>query len=822
MRTPSPLFYCIVSLIFLAGSASAESRERVTLARAGKSSCVIVQADNATEPEKFAAKELATFLKRVTGAEFPIAAEQLLTDDRASRIYVGWTRYATRRGVDTSKLGEEEWVIRTIDDDLVLTGGRPRGTMYAVYEFLEDHVGCHWPDRKTEVIPSKPTLEVGPLNIQAEPHFWQRQLHSPTGSPDNHWLFLVRNRNYRYDFKGRAADGFFPQGAFSRISSPRTSIHSFSTFVNGKDWFDSHPEYFSLVGGNRVPALTGAGPGQLCLTHPDVLRMTVAKLREFIKADRAEATANGFAPPKVYSVTQNDIYRAHCECDNCQAIATREGGESGPLVAFLNAVAKDIEKDYPNILVGTLAYNLTSTPPKHIRPRNNVLIGWCDVYSKVDGIRPLSHPLNARNYGEITGWGKVAPRLAIGDDYWTALAYYKYFPTPYAMIDCVAKDIKLFADQGAESFFAETPDYVDASQQFIPLKFWLGYQLLVDPQQPAEPLIKTFMDGYFGEASDPMREYLRYLRKRIDVDAQFKKLRDEPHKLAYLDLEFFKTAQTLFDKAESRVEAASLEAKQIAVERFTLDGALLFLWPWLERKLPAGETMPFDRVAVIQRYERGWKTLVSSRYSRIYTQDKNSFNADGKMLQRMLSLFRNSQLPDQFRDLPPRDVADFNWLTFSQITPRQKLVPDPDAVGGMTATFTVRNRIQRAEEGGTAAENSDAEQHRKPLVFGTGIGKRLSDKKTITIRPEDIPQDGKYHLYPLGRIRVQEGTTVWALEGGRLGVNVDRVVDRKAKTAKANEWNAYISLKLQGPAYVKGSKDPNGAWMDRVVLVSPQ
>ena len=819
MRTPSPLFYCIVSLIFLVGPASAESQERVTLARAGKSSCVIVQADNATEPEKFAAKELATFLKRVTGAEFPVAAEQSLTDDRASRIYVGWTQYATRHDIDTSKLGEEEWVIRTIDDDLVLTGGRPRGTMYAVYEFLEDHVGCHWLDRETEVIPSKPTLEVGSLDIRAKPHFWQRQLHSPTGSPDNHWLFLIRNKNFRYHMKGRAEGTFFPKGAFSRTASPRTSIHSFSTFVSGKEWFDAHPEYFSLVNGKRIPALTASGPGQLCLTHPDVLRLTITKLREFIEADRADSAAAGVAPPKSYWITQSDVYRAHCECDDCQAIAKHEGGESGPLVAFLNAVAKDIEEDYPNILVGTLAYNLTSTPPKHIRPRNNVLIGWCDVYSKVDGIRPLSHPLNARNYDEITGWGKVAPRLAIGDDYWTALGFYKYFPTPYAIIDCVAKDIRLFADQGAESVFVETPDYMDAGQQFIPLKFWLGYQLLVDPQQPADPLIATFMDGYFGVASDSMREYLRYQRKRIDADAQFKKLRDEPHKLANLDLEFFKKSQMLFDNAESRVEVVSLEAKHIAVERFTLDGALLFLWPWLEHELPAGETMPFDRAALIQRYERGWKVLVSSRYSRIYTQDKNSFNADGKMLPRMLSLFRDSQLPEQFRDLPPRDVADFNWLTFSQITPRQKFIPDDEAVGGMTATFTVRNRIQRAEEGGTATETGKAEQHRKPLVFGTGIGKRLTDKKTITIPPEDIPKDGKYHLYHLGRIHVQEGTTVWALEGGRLGVNVDRVFDPAARTAKANEWDAYISLKLQGPAYVKGSKDTNGAWMDRVLLV---
>ena len=232
-------------------AAAGNAAECVTIARNGKATCVIVQADKATEPEKFAAKELAMFLKRVTGAEFPVVAELSVADSQASRVYVGWTGYAARQGIEASKLGEEEWVIRTIDDDLVLTGGRPRGTMYAVYEFLEDHVGCHWLDRKTEVIPSKPMLEVGPLNIQAKPHFWQRQLHSPTGSPDDHWLFLVRNRNYRYDFKGRAADNFFPKGAFSRISSPRTSIHSFWKFVNGKDWFETHPEYFRWSAGSE-------------------------------------------------------------------------------------------------------------------------------------------------------------------------------------------------------------------------------------------------------------------------------------------------------------------------------------------------------------------------------------------------------------------------------------------------------------------------------------------------------------------------------------------------------------------------------------------
>lgn len=783
---------------------------QLQLAREGVTDYYIVQAPDATEPEKFAAGELALFLERVTGAEFRLAPKA-----GGKRIHVGWTQFARDNGIACETLGDEEWAIRTVGDDLILAGGRPRGTMYAVYEFLEEYVGCHWLDRNTEVIPNKPTLEIPALDVQDKPHFWQRQLHSPTGSPDKHWLFLIRNKNFRYDFRGRANDDFFPKGAFGRVSSPRTSIHSFWKFVSGQEWFGTHPEYFSLVDGKRVPALSGSGPGQLCLTNPDVLRLTIGKLRGFIEADQMESMAEGVPPPKSYWITQSDVYRAHCECENCQAIAKREGGESGPLVAFINAVAEDIEGDYPDVLIGTLAYNLTSTPPKHIRPRDNVLIGWCDVYSKVDGLRPLEDPLNQRNYNELTSWGKVAPRLAIGDDYWTALGYYKYFPTPYAIIDCISKDIRLFAGQGAESVFVETADYMDAAQQFIPLKFWMAYQLLVDPYQPAEPLIQTFMDGYFGQAACPMHQYLRYQRKRIQADAQFKKLRDEPHKLGYLDAEFFKVSQALFDEAEAAVEPDSAEAKHISIERFTLDGALLYLWPWLERKTP----LPFDRGELVRRYERGWKATVQSRYSRIFSRDKNSFNADGKMLDRMLSLFRDPQLPEAFRNLPTKDIADFNWLTFSQITPRQKFVPDPEAAGGMTATFTVRNRIQRAEEGGNAPETSASQQHRKPLVFGTGTGKRLDNKFTVEIPPGQIPQDGKYHLYPLGRIQIKEGTLVWALEGGRLGVNVDRLYD--PEDPQGNEWEAWISLKLQGPAYVKGSTQPDGSWMDRVLLARP-
>ena len=63
-------------------------------------------------------------------------------------------------------------------------------------------------------------------------------------------------------------------------------------------------------------------------------RLTVEKLRDFVAKDRAEAAAKGCPPPKIYMIGQNDKYDAHCKCAKCQAIARREGSESGPLVDY--------------------------------------------------------------------------------------------------------------------------------------------------------------------------------------------------------------------------------------------------------------------------------------------------------------------------------------------------------------------------------------------------------------------------------------------------------------------------------------------------------
>lgn len=757
------------------------AEDGLTIARDGKTQYTIVYADEATELEKKAVQELSHFLGRVTGASLPTVAESAVAEN-ARGIYVGWTKFAAQNGVKTARLGEEEWVIRAAGDNLILTGGRPRGTLYAVYEFLEQQVGCHWLARDTEIVPSKPTLQFPKPNIQAKPCIWMRDIYTtyhtmmPTGEmARRHSDFLLRNKH--------------SVGNHQVYGSPG-GCHTFFQYVNARDWFETHPEYFSLVGGKRLPATGGGGPGQLCLTNPDVRRIVVEQLRKFVKQDREKAAKAGTPPPRIYDISQNDAGAAECQCTNCQAIAKREGSESGPMIDFINAIADSIKAEFPDILLQTFAYNRTEPPPKTLKPRDNVIVRWCDVYSVVDLVRPLNHPYNFKNYGEIQAWGKIAPHLAIWD-YWISYGYY-HFPTPYCMIQCIGPDMKLFADMHAETMFCESEEDHEHGENFTALKYWLGYKMMVNPYQPTEPLIETFMAGYFGAAAPRMDEYMKYLQGRIDKEAEFCLVRNAPHKLKYLDLDFFRTAEKLFDAAEALVQPNSLEALHVQRERLVVDGALLYLWPWLDRRLAADQTMPFDHETVIRRYETNWRAQFKAFFS------KKAQAVREPKIARLAALFRDPKLPEQFQKLAPRDVADFNWLTFSPYSPgRQGFVADAEAAGGMAVAF--------------AGAGDDA--HQKPLSFGVTGG------PTITLKPEQVPQDGKYHVFKIGRTRVTKGTTVWAHASRRMGVNVDRLLLADAKHPNSNDWEAYISLKVKGPDYVQGSTDNNGLWIDRIVLV---
>src|SRR5689334_16248781 len=133
----------LLTILLLMSILPAMSSAGVQLASRGKALCPILIQPGATAAEKHAADELAATLKQITGSAFDVREG---SDVPSAAILVGPGPLATKyfHEIPLESFGEEQIAIYTKGKRLLLAGGRPRGTLYAVYRFLQDECGVRW------------------------------------------------------------------------------------------------------------------------------------------------------------------------------------------------------------------------------------------------------------------------------------------------------------------------------------------------------------------------------------------------------------------------------------------------------------------------------------------------------------------------------------------------------------------------------------------------------------------------------------------------------------------------------------------------------
>lgn len=624
---------------------AASDGKPVVLAQGGSTEYVIACGEAPTEAEAYAAQELATFLKKVTGAGFAVVKEGAAPPS-GPRIYIGWTDFASRHTADGARLGDEEWVVRTVGPDLVITGGRPRGTLYGVYAFLEREIGCHWLDQDTEVVPRLPDLRIGRLDRRGQPAFWFRSLYT-VFEADRALLATWSARNMA---NSPGTGGLGPRHGFQVGYGTPGGCHTFAAYA--KNFPADRPEYLSMNSrGERVGATSGSGPGGICLTHPDVRKLVLANLRGFIARDRAAAVKDKRPPPRVYDISQNDNHWM-CQCPECKTVSEREGSESGPLVDFINEIADGIRPEYPDVYVMTFAYSITEKPPRTLKPRDNVIIRIAELNAEwgrdSDLFHPITHPANRTQFERLQGWSRITKNIAAWD-YWIQYSPNDKFPTPYAPVVCLQPDLETFHRHGVSNVFVECESPETTS--FFALKCWLGYQLMQDPYQPVEPLIETFVTGYYGPAAGKMREYLAFMQDSIaavDENMSAMKCYARP----YLTLDFYARCEQLLAEAEALAVSDPKALLHVRRERIPVDAGLYYMWPELTRERPAGQALPFaaGREGLIDRYE-GYRLEQIAAVRPQAGQGKGR-SAVGKEVQAM----RDVLVIEQRRKRPPYQV----------------------------------------------------------------------------------------------------------------------------------------------------------------------
>jgi len=210
----------------------------------------IVVDEGATPSEKYAAEELQEFFGQASGVKLPIVHKI----DRPNRhIFIGPSEMlqASNVGFDVDDFGEEDLRIVIRDGNIAIAGGRPRGTLYGVYTFLEDYLGVRFLTGDHVYVPEVGDWRVvGPVD-----HFY----HPPL---EFRWSLLSRH---------------CPVGKYGQ----------------------EHPEYFALVGGQLMDEFLDLHYGR-----------AATPIRRFIELVHNNAEARGvhrncFGLAKDYAVDES-------------------------------------------------------------------------------------------------------------------------------------------------------------------------------------------------------------------------------------------------------------------------------------------------------------------------------------------------------------------------------------------------------------------------------------------------------------------------------------------------------------------------------------
>jgi hypothetical protein len=210
----------------------------------------------------------------------------------------------------------------------------------------------------------------------------------------------------------------------------------------------------------------------------------------------------------IASVSQND-WHGNCQCKNCAAIEKEEGSPAGLMLRFVNAIAADIEPDFPNVAISTLAYQYTRKPPAITKPRRNVIVQLCSI--ECSFCRPLADERNKAFGDDIIGWSKISDRLYI----WDYTTNFRHYVMPHPNLRVLGPNVKFFADHNVKGIF-EQGAYQSYGSEMAELRAWVLAKLLWDPGRDGEKLAGEFIDGYYGPAAAEIKAYLKVTHDAVE------------------------------------------------------------------------------------------------------------------------------------------------------------------------------------------------------------------------------------------------------------------------------------------------------------------
>lgn len=441
----------------------------------------LVTGRDVTKREALAVSELASYLEKMTAVKLP-CRETALRQAPAGSIVVGNAAVAMGliKQSELQAVQPDGYVVKVRDGRAAVCGWRDVGTLYGAYALLR-RLGCRFYAPSCEIVPQVTALTLPDCTLSDKPC---------------------------YEFRNVSGNAKLGQTLNNDLMSPAeigekgNIVHASEYLVPFDKYHEEHPEYFALQKNGK--RLTREGDPEsfnvhLCLSNPDVRRLS---------AERMLAIMDKQADRKFFGVSQGDGF-AWCECEQCKALDSAPGVMTDRLLDYVNYIARECAKKYPDKRILTLAYtDATSPPPTRVLPEPNVMVQYCPYpHRTACQSHDLTCEKNTQGLADLKGWFEKCPRNMYIFDYPTG---YQNWWEPFGSFWAMKSKLDFYAANGVRGLF-----YCGTPRNFQDLFIYVQSELLWHPNTPVEPLIREFMDVYYGPAAPAVRRYFDFMAKEF-------------------------------------------------------------------------------------------------------------------------------------------------------------------------------------------------------------------------------------------------------------------------------------------------------------------
>ena len=514
------------------------------------------------------AKELTsvTILAGDTPTE-QLAAAELKKHLEIKGVTVGEGGFPITLSIDAS-LGDDSYHIegaanvteeQNNEEFLNIIGGNGRAVFYGVVRFLEDYAGTRFFTYELETHTEAPVTLPESILINYKPVFEYRY---------TSWNAMSKDAFFCLKSGMNGNHGGITEELGGRISyAAGLGVHTFDVLSES---------------GYRYP---GHGPNP-CLSSETVYQTVLKNVRAALAKD---PTVN------ILSVSQNDK-EEYCHCDKCAATDAEEGSPAGTLLRFVNRIAEEIEDEYPNVIIDTLAYKYTRKAPLITKPRHNVCVRLCSIECH------FNHPLTTESCEtcskfryDIVEWGKICENIYIWD-YTTDFTYYlSFFPNLHVL----RENMRFFADNNVKGMF-EQGNSQGPSGEFGELRAYLLAKLMMNPYMSEEEYnthLDEFLAAYYGPGWKNIRKYIDQI-SALALTGRGHTIYHEP---------FTAVTQNLYEVLEKSINKWWNATEAAAGDRLEYVQRSRLHWRYMELMIHPNEEKARQLIAEVEGLGMAWR-----------------------------------------------------------------------------------------------------------------------------------------------------------------------------------------------------------------------